>query len=30
MTETLRRQIDQYPTRTDDDVRVIDREGPVV
>ncbi|WP_417218512.1 ectoine hydroxylase [Arthrobacter sp.] len=30
MTETLRRHIDQYPTRTDDDVRVIDREGPVV
>ncbi|WP_372697618.1 ectoine hydroxylase [Arthrobacter sp. JSM 101049] len=30
MTETLRRQIDQYPTRTDDDVKVLDRKDPVV
>jgi len=30
MTETLRRQIDQYPTRTDDHVQVLDRKDPVV
>lgn len=30
MTETLRRQIDQYPTRTADHVQVLDRKDPVV